>query len=65
MSIKYNEDIIYVNDFYSQIAGVTVSELKILEYEFLKLIDFELYASSKLYKKYNECLKFKDIDSNE
>ena len=65
VSIKYNEDIIYGNNFYSQIAGVTVAELKKLEYEFLKLIDFDLYVSSKLYQKYDEYLKFKDMVSNE
>ena len=31
VAIKYNEDIIYGNKFYSKIAGVTVDELKILE----------------------------------
>ena len=56
VAIKYNEDIIYDTKFYSKIAGVSVDELKILEYSFLKIIDFQLFVSDELYKKYHDYL---------
>ena len=52
MSIKYNEDCYYDNKYYSQIAGVKLKELKILEYNFIKLLNCELYVSRELYDKY-------------
>ena len=52
VAIKYNEDIIYGNKFYSKIAGVAVDELKILEISFLKIIDFQIFVSDELYQKY-------------
>ena len=58
ISIKYNEDIIYNNSFYSKIAGVSVSELKILEEEFLNTINFELYVPDTIYQKYYDFLNF-------
>lgn len=54
VAIKYNEDIIYDTKFYSKIAGVSVKELKILESSFLKIIDFQLFVSDELYKKYHD-----------
>ena len=51
-SIKYNEDCYYENKYYSQIAGVKLKELNILEYNFIKLLDFELYISREIYDKY-------------
>ena len=60
ISIKYNEDIIYSNLFYSKIAGISVNELNLLEKEFLNTIDFELYISDSLYQKYYDFLKFCD-----
>ena len=52
MSIKYNEDCYYDNKYYSQIAGVKLKELKILEYNFIKWLNCELYVSRELYDKY-------------
>ena len=64
VAIKYNEDIIYDNSFYSKIAGVTVSELKKLEYEFLKIIDFKLFVLDNLYQKYFQYLNMDENDTN-
>ena len=58
IAIKYNEDIIYDNLYYSKIGGVTKKELLILENEFLKLIDFNLFVSNKMYQKYYDYLNF-------
>ena len=42
ISIKYNEDSYYDNKFYSEIAGVKLKELKLIEYSFLELNDFNV-----------------------
>lgn len=59
IATKYNEDIIYDNLFYSKIAGITIKELLILENSFLEIIDFDLYVSNDIYKKYSEYLDYK------
>ena len=56
IAIKFNEDIIYENLYYSKIGGVTKIELLMLENEFLKLIDFNLFVSNKIYQKYYDYL---------
>ena len=58
ISAKYNEDIIYDNSFYSKIAGVPAGELMNLEKSFLKMIDFELFISEEIYKKYYDYLNY-------
>jgi len=52
LGIKYNEDCYYDNKYYSKIAGVKLKELKILEYNFIKLLNCELYVNRELYDKY-------------
>ena len=52
ISIKYNEDSFYDNKYYSEIAGVKLKELKLLEYSFISMIDFKLYVSDEIYEKY-------------
>ena len=52
VSIKYNEDDFYKNNYYSQIAGVSVKELLRMESDFLALIDFTLFVNDDLYEKY-------------
>ena len=64
IAIKYNEDKIYDNLFFSKIAGISVAELKILEQTFLKIINYELFVSDGLYKKYYNSLN-NDIVGNE
>ena len=59
IAIKYNEDIICDNLYYSKIAGVTKKELQVLEYEFLKIIDFDLFVSNKIYQTYYDFLNCK------
>ena len=59
IGLKYNEDIIYDNLFYSKIAGVTIKELLDLENSFLEIIDFDLFVSDDIYQKYSEYLDFK------
>ena len=56
ISIKYNEDSYYDNKYYSEIAGVKLKELKLLEYTFIAMINFKLYISNEIYKKYETYL---------
>ena len=58
ISVKYNEDIIYDNSFYSKVAGVPAEELISLEKAFLKMIGFELFISDEIYKKYCDYLNY-------
>jgi len=56
ISIKYNEDSYYDNKYYSEIAGVKLKELKLLEYTFIAMINFKLYINNEIYKKYEKYL---------
>ena len=57
MAIKYNEDNFYDNKFYSEIAGVKLKELKMIEYTFLDLIDFQMFIDDQTYEKYQQYLE--------
>ena len=56
ISLKFNEDGIYKNNYYSEIAGVSTEELLILENEFLKLIKYKLFISEKTFDTYKLAL---------
>ena len=56
IAIKYNEDNFYDNKYYAEIAGVKLKELKLIEYQFVELIDFNMYVSDEIYNKYNTYL---------
>ena len=64
ISIKYNEDSFYDNKYYSQIAGVNLKELKNMEYNFIKMLNCELYVSRELYDKYQNYLDNFNYDDN-
>ena len=57
ISIKLNEDSYYDNKFYSQIAGVSLKELKIIEYTFLELNNFNVFIDSNEYEQYIKYLE--------
>ena len=63
-SIKFNEDKIYTNSFYAEIAGISVKELIKLESAFLNLIDFKLFISDEIYNIYATYLYSFDKISN-
>lgn len=54
---KYSMDVSYPFSVLSKVVGVSLSELKILEYEFLFFMKYELYVSEDLYGKFEETLK--------
>jgi hypothetical protein len=57
ISIKYNEDRYYENVYYAKIAGISSRELKNIEYDFLVIINFELFISEDEYLKYKKYLE--------
>ena len=57
ISIKFNEDTYYDNKFYSEIAGVKLKELKMLEYTFMELNDFNIFINHKEYEQYKKYLE--------
>ena len=56
LSIKYNEDIIYQNDYYCQIFGVSLKELNLMEYNFFILLDYKFYVNDEIYEEYKKGL---------
>ena len=52
ISIKMNEDRVYANDYYAQVAGVPLKELNNIESEFLVLNNFNFFVSEEEYLKY-------------
>ena len=56
VSIKYNEDHICDNLYFSKVAGVSLKELNHLECKFLEIINYDLFVSEELFQKYNEYL---------
>ena len=57
ISIKYNEDTYYDNKYYSDIAGVKLKELKLIEYTFLELNNFNVFVSGEEYEQYRQYLE--------
>ena len=56
IAVKYNEDSFYENSYYAQIAGIKNKELKVIEYTFLEMINFNAYVDEHTYNLYKESL---------
>ena len=56
IALKYNEDKIYKNDYYSQIGGINNEELMQLELNFLVLIDFNTHINNNTFELYKYAL---------
>ena len=56
IAIKYNEDSFYDNKYYSEIAGVKLNELNILENTFVQKCNFKFYISDDIFEKYSRYL---------
>lgn len=52
VAIKYNEDTIYDNKYYSQIAGISLKETNMLEYSCISLMNFDLFIDESIFDKY-------------
>ena len=57
ISIKFNEDTYYDNLYYSEIAGVKLKELKMIEYTFMELSNFNVFVDHKEYEQYQKHLE--------
>lgn len=55
ISIKYNEDQCYMDDYYAKVGGVSLLEYIQLQCEFLQLIKYNLYISEEEYETYKRC----------
>ena len=52
ISIKFNEDKIYKNDYYAYIAGVSLKELNLMEDNFLQILDYQVFVKKNIFNKY-------------
>ncbi len=57
VAIKYNEDEYYSNSFYAKVAGLSLSEVNVLEFEFLNLLNNNLFVENEIYVRYKDYLK--------
>ena len=64
-AIKYNEEGYYSIKFYGKLGGVSKAELCQLEYNFISLINFNLYVSEELFQKYNDYISSADSDEDD
>ena len=56
ISIKYNEDTFYGNDYYAEIAGIKINELNLIEYNFILLCNYQIFVSDEIFNHYNSYL---------
>ncbi len=54
--MKINEDKIFTHKYFSSIAGIDIEELKFLEFDFLKIINYNVFVSKNIYDKYYQYL---------
>jgi hypothetical protein len=64
LAICFNEDLKYSKQFYSKICGVELKNFILMEYEFIKLINYNLYFDTDYYKIYYNLIKDLLIVSN-
>lgn len=57
IAIKYNEDNFYSNAYYSQVFGISLKELNILEMSSAYLLGFNFFINETDYKIYSDKLK--------
>ncbi|CAK0840501.1 unnamed protein product [Prorocentrum cordatum] len=56
VAIKFYDDTYFSNKFYSQVGGVSLTELNYLERQFLGLVDFKLCVEPREYELYRDIL---------
>ena len=55
--IKFNEDLIFDNEYYAKIGGISLKEINLLEYYAIKFLDFDLFFDEQIYNKYVHYLR--------
>lgn len=53
LAAKFFDDAYYNNAYYAKVGGIVVTELNLLEVEFLFRIQFQLHCPSDLYSQYH------------
>lgn len=56
IATKFNEDECYTNKYYAKVGGVPTNELNLLEFEFLKLLKYDLFVNKRIYYSYKKYL---------
>ena len=56
ISIKFNEDDYYSNEYYAKVGGISLDELNKLEEAILSLLEFKLFIDDELYDNYEKQL---------
>jgi hypothetical protein len=52
VSIKYNEDGYFANDFYAKVGGITIQEMNLLELEAIILLNHTLFVGDEFFYRY-------------
>ena len=64
LAIKYNEDTYFNNEYYAKVGGISLKDLNALEEISFELIDYNLFVSEDIYKKYLDYItNYKDEKS--
>ena len=56
IAIKMNEDDIYTNDYYAEVAGISLKKLNKIEHEFLNMNKFNLFFDKDIFEQYQRYL---------
>ena len=56
IAIKFNEDDFYSSEFYEKLGGISKLEMNNLQYEFVRMINFNLFVKEELFYKYYNLL---------
>eukprot|EP01060_Flectonema_neradi_P014851 TRINITY_DN21520_c0_g1_i1.p1 TRINITY_DN21520_c0_g1~~TRINITY_DN21520_c0_g1_i1.p1 ORF type:complete len:171 (+),score=19.85 TRINITY_DN21520_c0_g1_i1:58-570(+) len=49
VAIKSRQDIVYTNQYYSEVGGVTLQQLNAMEEEFLLALDWDVYVDKEIF----------------
>nr|BAN64614.1 cyclin, N-terminal domain containing protein [Babesia bovis] len=50
LAAKFSDDVYFSNKFYALVGGVNVTEINLLEYQFLNMLKFQLYVNAMEYE---------------
>ena len=64
-TIKFNSDEYYSLDIYAKLGGISQKEMVTLEYEFISLLNFNLFVDQELFDKYEKYLRNAELDEDE
>ena len=56
IAIKMNEDNIYTNDYFAEVAGISLKKLNKIEHEFLNMNKFKLFVDKDIFEQYQRYL---------